>query len=439
MPDHAKQVAQLTAELVGNTERLRVKKKTVSNLFRYGGRGKVEGRQIDLSDFNQPLQLDARAQTLDVQGLATYEQIVDYCLPQGFLPLVTPELKHITVGGAMVGIGIETNSFRYGFVHDGVLAVQVLLPTGQVVEATANNDYADLFYGLPNSYGTLGYILRVKLKLRRVQPYVRLTTTQFSEPQVWLDAMKSAAADPANDYVDGLVYSSQRLYLTVARDSAEGDQLGDIYRGEPFYKQISRPGEFTLATKDFMFRYDPDWFWNIGETGVYGGFRQWAPKALRNSAFYTRFRAWQKRFGSLSDNPEEEELIQDWEVPWREAGGLLGFALTHIDLDGRPMLGTPLKTPAHATLYPIKPELYFNLGSYGRIKKPADQPLYQATRQMDDYCFAHGGTKMLYSSTFLARDDFDQHYNGSAYRKLKAKYDPQGLAPILYDKVVHKS
>ena len=32
---------------------------------------------------------------------------------------MAPELKHITVGGATVGIGIESTCFRYGFVPKG--------------------------------------------------------------------------------------------------------------------------------------------------------------------------------------------------------------------------------------------------------------------------------------------------------------------------------
>ena len=54
---------------------------------------------------------------------------------------------------------------------------------------------------------------------------------------------------------------------------------------------------------------------------------------------------------------------------------------------------------------------------------------------MDRKCFDLGGIKMLYSSTFLDRTEFDARFNGEAYRRLKEKYDPDGNAPELYDKV----
>ena len=55
---------------------------------------------------------------------------------------------------------------------------------------------------------------------------------------------------------------------------------------------------------------------------------------------------------------------------------------------------------------------------------------------MDEFCFAHDGIKMLYSTTFLDKSGFDRVYNGAGYDVLKHKYDPAALAPTLYDKAV---
>ena len=54
---------------------------------------------------------------------------------------------------------------------------------------------------------------------------------------------------------------------------------------------------------------------------------------------------------------------------------------------------------------------------------------------MDDKCFELGGIKMLYSSSFLSKSAFDEHFNGAAYETLKVKYDPAGHAQTLYEKV----
>jgi FAD/FMN-containing dehydrogenase len=106
------------------------------------------------------------------------------------LPPVSPELKHITIGGATVGIGIESTCFRHGFVHDALLEADVLLPNGSVVTCTPDNECRDLFFALPNSYGTLGYILRAKLRLEPAKPFVELAITRFDDANRYRDARR---------------------------------------------------------------------------------------------------------------------------------------------------------------------------------------------------------------------------------------------------------
>ena len=104
--------------------------------------------------------------------MTTYEDLVAATLEQGALPAVVPELKTITLGGAAAGVGIEASSFRYGLVHESMLEFDVLDRHGRVLTCRPDNEYADLFFGFPNSYGTLGYALRLKCKDVAAKPYV---------------------------------------------------------------------------------------------------------------------------------------------------------------------------------------------------------------------------------------------------------------------------
>ena len=106
--------------------------------------------------------------------MTPYEDLTSACLAHGVMPAVVPQLKTITLGGAVAGVGIESSSHRYGLVHDTMLELDVLLGDGRVVSCTADNEHADLFFGFPNSYGTLGYALRVKAKTIPVKKYVHL-------------------------------------------------------------------------------------------------------------------------------------------------------------------------------------------------------------------------------------------------------------------------
>lgn len=437
--EHRLQLDDLAKGLKGNTQRIHLKKKTVSNLFRYQGREKRDEKALDLSNFDRPLFLDIKNQTLEIQGLATYESAVDFLLPYGFLPEITPGLKHITVAGAIAGVAIESNCARYGFAHDGLIEADVILPDGRIVTCNAKNKHKDLFHALPNSYGTLGYILRAKIKLRPAKPYVLLETTSQPNIKTLLRVMKATAEDGGIDYVESLAYSKNRLFLTAGRqiDSALQKPLS-IYGKTVFYKEISKPGAIVLTTKEYLFRYDPEWFWALPASKWLGVFRRVAPQTIRNSGFYTHFMF--SNLGKvlkLAPKPDFELLIQDWEVPWNEAEALFNYGLEAIDLAGAPWLSGPIKSPGTATLYPVtKGKLYLNLGCYASARKKASNEPFMNTKLMDDFCIKHSGIKMLYSSSFMNRQTFDHLYDGAAYKKLKQKYDSRGLAPTVFEKAV---
>lgn len=435
---YAEKVARLTSNWQQGAGQLRLAKSTISNLFRYQPRG-TAARRVSLGEFNHVLALDTAAGTLEVEGLTTYETVVRYCLEHGFLPLVAPELKHITVGGATVGIGIESTCFRYGFVHDGLLEADVLLPSGKVVTARADNEHADLFRALPNSYGTLGYILRAKIKLHRAKPYVHIAVEQFDDAGTYLEAMRAATERPEIDFIEGIFYGDNRYYMMLGRLVDTAPEVSDIVRRNVFYRLVEQRTDIYLGTFDYIFRYDPDWFWNVPETGPYNLFRRLAPEHWRNSAFYTKYVATKaKLLGSIGIRDERTEpLIQDWEVPWRHGEELIRFALDNVDLGTRPWMAVPIKTPRQPTIYPIAPnELYFNLGCYCQVRRPEGMAPYHYTKILDRKCFDLDGIKMLYSSTFLGEAEFDALYNGAGYRELKAKYDAAGNAQPLYKKVV---
>jgi FAD/FMN-containing dehydrogenase len=440
MHDFAAKKHRLQPALGAQSGKIRLRKRTISNLFRYTPRRTANSTALSLSEFNKVLAVDIDNATLDVEGLATYESVVDATLACGLLPLVTPELKHITVGGATVGIGIESTCFRHGFVHDGLIEAEVLLPDGRIVLCNSADSHSDLFRALPNSYGTLGYILRARIKLMVAQPYVHLKTTFYADIDDYLDAMRRATEDSGIDFIEGLLFADKRFYLMTSRQTAEVPFTHDIVRKHVFYKLVQQAPDVYLKTKDYIFRYDPEWFWNIPETPPYRLFRRYAPRRFRNSGFYVRYCQWQDAWQRLlprQSKQDKEPLIQDWEVPWEQGKALLEYALANINLGGRPWIAVPIKTPVSPTLYPIEAnKLYFNLGCYCQVQKVPEQEDYYYTKILDRKCFELGGIKMLYSSSFMSRAEFDRLYNGAAYAALKKKYDPGQRAYTLYEKAV---
>ena len=155
---HAARRDRLAARLREGGGRVGLGKET-SNLFR--DRAGPQRRRLDVRDFREVLRVDPAAGIVEAEGMASYEELVADCLPRGVMPAVVPQLKTITLGGAVAGVGIEASSHRYGLVHESALELEVLTGDGQIVVCRPDNEHADLFYALPNSYGTLGYALRV--------------------------------------------------------------------------------------------------------------------------------------------------------------------------------------------------------------------------------------------------------------------------------------
>merc|ERR1719324_491096 len=82
------------------------------------------------------------------------------------------KVEDLIASGAIAGIGIESGSFRYGWFHQAMVECDLLTPGGEILRCSASNEHADVFHALPNSYGTLGYVLRATLRLVVSKPYV---------------------------------------------------------------------------------------------------------------------------------------------------------------------------------------------------------------------------------------------------------------------------
>ena len=170
--------------------------KSTSNLFRDRVAG--AGHRLDVREFDHVLHVDRAAGRVDAEGMVPYDTLVDACLAQGVMPAVVPQLKSITLGGAVAGVGIEATSFRHGLVHETVRELDVLTGSGEIVTARPDNEHADLFYGFANSYGTLGYALRVRAATLPVKHYVAVRHRRFGDSPGFFDALAQACGTDAD-------------------------------------------------------------------------------------------------------------------------------------------------------------------------------------------------------------------------------------------------
>ena len=441
-----RELSRAMAARVGSQVRLA---KQTSNLFRT--RKEVAAERLDLRSLNRVIEIDPERGTAEVEGMTTFEDFTDAALSMGLRPPVVPELKTITVGGAVSGLGIEASSFRYGLVHETVEEMEILCGNGAIRLCRPDNENADLFHAIPNSYGSLGYILRLRVKLLPATPFVGLTHQGFSDRTPFLSEMEAACVQgpQAPDFVEGVVFTPNDFVLTTARLTHERSPVSDYKGMQIYYRSLQSRTEDLLTMRDFLWRWDPDWFWCSRTFGMQNRllrrlFGRWM---LRSSSYWkiqSLYRKWkiEERACALRSAlhlPVErfEAVIQDVEIPVENAQEFMEFYFREIDI--RPCWICPIRpldTAGRWTLYAMEPgALYLNFGFWGSVAS-SDREVGHYNRRIERIVQELGGRKSLYSQSFYPEDEFWRIYNGEAYRKLKSTFDPQNVFGNLYQKAV---
>jgi FAD/FMN-containing dehydrogenase len=422
---------------------LRLSKDT-SNLFRT--RARAAGGTLDARPFHHVLEVNPQEGWVDAEGSTTYEALVDATLPHGVMPAVVPELKTITLGGAAAGVGIEATSFRHGLVHETLVEMDVLTGRGEVVTCRRDNEHADLFYGFPNSYGTLGYALRLRARTLPVRPYVEVTHERHEDPERFFAAL-AVACDSDADFVDGVAFAPDALFLNVGRFADVADAPSDYTFESIYYRSIPRLARDQLTAHDYLWRWDTDWFWCSRNVGAQNPLvRRLLGRRRLGSRTYQKIMRWNARWnvtGRLDRwrHGHAESVIQDIDVPLARAVEFLRFFQREVPI--APVWVCPLRSGPDAdrfVLYPLQPRsLYVNFGFWDVVRTRQAHPPAYFNRRIEETVTRLGGIKSLYSESYYDRPAFDAAYGGAAYRALKARYDPDGAFPQLFDKCVLKA
>jgi FAD/FMN-containing dehydrogenase len=448
---HQAAVARLKAsyDAIPNGQTVRLAKKT-SNLFR--PRAATDAPGLDVSGLSGVISIDADAETADVQGMCTYEDLVDATLPRGFIPYVVPQLRTITLGGAVSGLGIESTSFRSGLPHESVVEMDIFTGAGEVVTTTPGESLFDTF---PNSYGSLGYATRLRIKLEKVPSYVNLRHVRFDDAglvsKTISQIMETKEYDGVRvDGLDGVAFQPGEYYLTLATWSDRADTTPSDYAGQQiYYRSIQElgsagSGRDVLTMYDYLWRWDTDWFWCSRAFGTQHPVvrRLWPRRYKRSDVYYRMVRLDQRlHVGAWLDrrkgNPEGERVVQDVEIPVERLGEFLDWFDAEVGM--RPVWLCPLFAGKKWPTYPLRPdEVYVNVGFWGNVGVGPDAPNAPRNRAIETKVHELDGHKSLYSEAFYDAETFEKLYDGPNLARVKDTYDPDHRLTSLYDKAVRR-
>lgn len=398
--------------------------------------------KLDLRHFNQIITINPTNLEAHVQGMCTFYDLFTACVPLEVMPKIVPELRGITVGGAYVGVGVESRSWLDGLFHETVSEIEVLIGNGKIVRCSPTT-YPDLFYGMVNSYGTLGYILSMRIQLMKIKPYVDVTYLHFSEPHKFFEKIKDICNNSGStgnmDFVDGLISSADHQTLVVGKlvDNPSYLMAPNYVTDAIYYKSIQNKTSETSETftiTDYVWRWDRDSFWSTTGTIM----ESWIVRKTFGFYFLRTdrligFRKW------FSLPPQTEELIQDIGIPLNRCTEF--FKWYNEEINMYPIFICPIKpNGGNCPLWKTpRNQMYCDFGFFGRKSSPSLDPNYY-NKLIENHIMSLGGIKSLYSKTFYDKDTFEGlYYGGDSYLKLKDTYDTNHILPMLYNKVCNIS
>lgn len=427
-----------------------------------------QGLRLDLGRLDQILHVDTQKKVALVEPKVTMEQLAKGLLPYGMIPPVIAEFKNITVGGAINGAALESTSHAHGQFNDACIAYNVLLSDGRVVRASQDEN-ADLYYGISGSYGSIGQIVSVEIRLIPIKPWVKVNFTRHHSTSKTVEQLADASKkNNPPDYIEGLVFDKTHGIaiegILVDKPDHAAYVLKQKNHWEPWYYQVlreksSKLGEgessiFFMPTEDYLFRYDRGAFW----MGTYflhgrllmnfltGSWKQGNYNELRNpGSLFRSFCGWactsKRLYKILHWNGEEffskRAIIQDFYLPQKKT---VEYSERALDLTGiSPLWLCPVKTCEKNQIFAphaIQDDLVFDVGVYGFPQGNGKGA--EITAQLEKLAHEMGGRKMLYSYTFFTEDDFWNVYSKKDYIDLKNKWDSSNTWTCILKKVLRK-
>lgn len=404
------------------------RKSAVSHQVPKANDPKRDDDKVDLTALTEILELDPERRLCVAEAGVTFEQLVDATLPHGLMPTVVPELKTITVGGAVAGCSLESGSFVYGGFHDGCGRYEVITARGDVLQATpeaVNPDDRLLFEMLHGTFGTLGILSAVSFRLVPAKPFVKVAYERFATVAELLAAIRRHADRRDVDFLDGFAHGPSSYVLNAGKLVDEAPYAHRYDWTRVYCESTTRRREDYLRTKDYFFRYDH------GVTNVHprSALGRLLSGGLLGSSQVLRLA---ERFPWLL--PSKPAVTVDLFLPFSSVDQFLCWFDDEFSF--YPLWCVPYRRVRdYAWLDPrfyagLADDLFLDVAVYGMKQRDGRNDY----RTIDEKVLELGGVKTLISHNYLTESEFWSVWNRASFDRVKARTDPDNLFRDLYEK-----
>ena len=433
MPTHEQKINRIIKQLKEHksTKPVSLKKKSVSHEVPKLDDKRHSDKKIDLSDLNKIIHINPEKRICIAEPGITFVDLVTATIKYGLVPIIVPELKTITIGGAVAGCSIESMSYKHGGFHDTCLEYEIITAKGDVLICTPYNENRLLFQMVHGTFGTLGIISKLKFKLIPAKPFVKVTYEKYNNLEDYKSAIWRHYKNQDVDFMDGIIHSPTKYVLSVANfvDKAPYTHNYDWMR--IYYKSTETRKQDYLKTPDYFFRY------NKGVTNV-------TPKSFFGRLIFGKFidstqmLKLAKKFRRLIPS-HKIPITVDVFIPFSKASKFMEWYKKEVN--HFPLWCVPYKLVrgyewiSVDLLRKTKDELFLDLAIYG-MKKRGDKNYYKI---IEDELTNIGGIKTLISENYYSESDFWKTWNKKNYYEVKRKTDPNNIFRDLYTKTCKAS
>src|SRR3954452_8992341 len=155
----------------------------------------ADGVVIALTRLNQVLDVDLEHGRMVVEPGVTNLDITREVAAEGFYYAPDPSSQQVcTIGGNVAENSGGAHCLKHGFTVNHVLAVDVVLPSGELVTLSRDDEGPDLIGVFVGSEGTLGIAVRATVRILRVPETVRTLLAGFETTDAAGEAVSQVIA-----------------------------------------------------------------------------------------------------------------------------------------------------------------------------------------------------------------------------------------------------
>jgi len=177
------------------------------------------GLLLDMTGMSRVLDVDKEALTVRTQAGIFWHHLAEVLRREGLDYLSAPLNLTSSVGGTLGVGGIDVNSSKYGCSADQAISLQVVTPTGDIVECS-DSEHAELFERIILGYGQFGIITEATLNIRTYTP-LRMHYFYYSSLHTCVEDLLMLDRSQSCDYTGILTMMDSAITLLVAFDSDE--------------------------------------------------------------------------------------------------------------------------------------------------------------------------------------------------------------------------